>query len=137
MGRARPVELGAGLAAELDDVGEAGGRDQRGAGAAALEQGVRCDGHPVGEAADVGSLGAGPVEHGVDGRHHAVGLVGRRRRRLGCEQLAVAGEDHRVGEGAADVDPEEHRRTLTAATRARGGRSRACGPGSAPACSSG
>jgi hypothetical protein len=41
---AQPVQLGARLAAELLDVGEAVGGEQRGARDAALEQCVRADG---------------------------------------------------------------------------------------------
>ena len=44
------------LASELDHVGEAVGRDQRGARRAALQQRVRRDGHPVGEALDLARL---------------------------------------------------------------------------------
>ena len=47
--RAQPVELGAVLAPERDDVGEALGGDERGPGAAPLEQRVGGDGHAVGE----------------------------------------------------------------------------------------
>ena len=46
-GRAQPVELGAVLAAERDQVGEALGGDERGTGAGALEQSVGGDRHPV------------------------------------------------------------------------------------------
>ena len=45
------VEVGAGLAPQLQDVAEALGGDQAGAGALALQQGVGADGHPVREAA--------------------------------------------------------------------------------------
>ncbi len=45
--RAQPVEVRARLAAELDEVGEALGRDEHGARPAALEQRVRRDGHAV------------------------------------------------------------------------------------------
>ena len=51
-GRAEPVEVGAVLAGDLEQVGEAAGRDQRRAGAAFLEQRVGADGHPVGEGLD-------------------------------------------------------------------------------------
>jgi hypothetical protein len=48
-GRAEAVEVGAILAGEFDDVGEALRRDQRDRSAPALEQGVRRDGHAVRE----------------------------------------------------------------------------------------
>ena len=50
--RAEAVEVGAVLAGDLEQVGEAAGRDQRRAGAAFLEQGVGADRHPVGEGLD-------------------------------------------------------------------------------------
>ena len=50
LGRAGAVEARAVLAADLEQVGEPPGRDQRGARAALLEQGVGAHGHPVGEA---------------------------------------------------------------------------------------
>jgi hypothetical protein len=53
MGRAQAVQVLARLPAELDDVGEAGGRDERGPRAAALEQRVGRHGHAVGERLDL------------------------------------------------------------------------------------
>ena len=58
-GGTQPVELGPGLATELDQVGEAVGRDERGPGARALEQRVGGDRHPVRELADLIGAGAG------------------------------------------------------------------------------
>ena len=57
-GAAGVVEARAVLAADLEQIGEATGRDQRGARAALLEQGVGADRHAVGERLDVGRLGA-------------------------------------------------------------------------------
>ena len=48
--------------------------DQRGAGAALLEQGVGADRHPVREALDVGGLGPGLRQDLLDRRHHALRL---------------------------------------------------------------
>ena len=46
-------------------------------------------------------------EHLLDARHEPVGGIGRRRRRLGGDQLtAVLVEGDDVGEGAAGVDPD-------------------------------
>ena len=109
-GRAQAVEVRAGLAPELDDVGEALGRDEHRARAAALEQRVRRHGHAVGEDLDVAGGGAGAREHGPDRRHHALGLVGGSGRRLRRQQ-PPAGDEHRIGEGPADVDAEQHVRT--------------------------
>ena len=74
---AEPVEVGARLAAQLDDVLEALGGDERGARAAALEQRVRRDGGAVRERADVARAGAGALERGLDSGEHALGLVRR------------------------------------------------------------
>jgi hypothetical protein len=105
--RAQAVEVGTRLAAELDEIGEALGRDEHGARAATLEQRVRCDGHAVGEDLDVAGRRAGALEHGLDRRHDTLGLVVGRRRRLRGQQPSTGGE-HRVGEGPADVDAEQH-----------------------------
>ena len=75
--RAQPVEVGARLAAELDDVGEAVGRDEHRARAAALEQRVRRDRHAVREQLDVGRPGVRAAQRLGDRRHDALGLVGR------------------------------------------------------------
>ena len=104
---AQAVEVGARLAAELDDVGEALGGDEHGARAAALEQRVGRDGHAVREDLDVGGARAGALEHGLHRGEHALGLVGGRRRRLGGDQ-PPAGDEDGVGERPADVDAEEH-----------------------------
>jgi len=107
-GRAQPVQLRPCLAGELDEVGEALGGQQRGAGAAALEQGVRGHGHAVRERAHLARGAARALQRGRDGRHHALGLVARGGRRLGRHQAAVDGQD-RVRERPADVDSEQHR----------------------------
>ena len=49
---AEPVEVGAVLAAQVEEVLEAGRRDEGGAGAAALEQRIGRDRRPVGETLD-------------------------------------------------------------------------------------
>ena len=41
------IEMGSVLAADLDHIGETGGRQQSGTRAAALEQGVGCNGCPM------------------------------------------------------------------------------------------
>ena len=51
--RAQAVQLGAVLAPERDEVGEPVGRDERSPGAAALEQRVGRDRHPVREQLDI------------------------------------------------------------------------------------
>jgi hypothetical protein len=114
---AQPVQVGAGLAPELDHVREALGRDERRACAAALQQRVRGHRRAVGERLDAGCLRVGPLERGADGGQHALALVVRRRRRLGRDQPPADREDG-VREGASDVDAQQHcGRTLPIATR--------------------
>ncbi len=111
-GPARVVEAGAGLAADVEQVGESPRRDQCGARAALLEQGVGPDGHPVGERLDVAGPGAGALQDLVDRGDHAARLILGRARDLRRVQ-AVAVEQRGVGEGPTDVDAEQHRSTLS------------------------
>ncbi len=100
------VEGGAGLAPQLEQVAEAPGRDEGGARARALEQRIGPHGHPVAEGADVGGLEAGLREGRQHGGHDRLALVVRGGRHLGRDQ-APARDDHRVGEGAADVNADQ------------------------------
>ena len=104
---AQPVELGARLAAELLDVGEALGREQRGARDLALEQGVRADGHAVHEPLDVVGLQTGARERALHGVEHAARLVVGRGGRLRGDEPVRRGENS-VGERTADVYAEYH-----------------------------
>ena len=113
MGRAQPVEVRPGLPSQLDHVGETLGGDQRRAGALPLQKGVGGHRHAVGERLDVTGAPVPPLQGGADRCHHALRLVVRRGRRLGGVQPAVGGDD-RVGEGAADIDPEQHLRARPA-----------------------
>ena len=135
-GGAQPVQLGPRLATELLEVREALGGDQCRACRAPLEQRVRSDGHAMHEARDLVCL---DVAEGVrDRRHHALGLIARRGRRLARQHAAVA-HDRGIGERAADVDPEDHMADATGVSESararrparghRGGsrRRRACG----------
>ncbi len=102
---ARPVQVRAGLPAQVEDVLEALVRHERRPRAAPLEQRVRRDRRPVREALDV--LGA----DGGGGRDDRL-LLPCARRDLRDPDLAVR-DEHRVGERSADVDPERaHRRIL-------------------------
>ncbi len=105
--RAQAVQVGARLAAELDEVLEALGGDERGPRALALQQRVGGDGGPVGEGPDLVGARVRALQRGGDRRQHALGLVARRGRRLGGDEPAARGH-HRVGEGPAYVDPEQH-----------------------------
>ncbi len=119
-GVAEPVEVRPRLAPELDDVGEAVGRDQRGARGAPLEQRVGRDGHAVGEALDVRGAGAGALRARRATASSTPCACSRGRRRdLGGVDGGVVADEHGVGEGAADVDSEEHAPEPT--RRLRGG----------------
>jgi len=105
--RAQPVEVRPVLAADLQQVGEAAGRHQRRPRPAFLEQGVGADRHPVGERLDVSSRAFGSPQHGLDRLHHPRRLLawsGGDLRRVD----GAAVEQDGIGEGAADVDPEQH-----------------------------
>ena len=123
---AEPVEMRAGLAGELDDVGEAGSGDQRGARGGALEHGVGGHRHTVGEALDIARARAGAREHQLYGCEHADRLVGWRGGHLGGVDGDVAVDEHGVGEGAADVDAQEHASQCTPGRAVSSGAS-ACG----------
>ena len=109
---AEAVEVGAVLAADLEQVGEAAGGDQRRAGAAFLEQRVGPDRHPVGEDLDRRrrSAPARASTASIALITPADSLAGRGRDLGGVDVAAV--EQDRVGEGPADVDPEQHRLKL-------------------------
>ena len=76
-------------------------------------------------------VGAGPLEHRLDRRASRPSdwSSGRGRRPWRCG-ASVAVEEDRVGEGPADVDPEQHARSLSERRIAPG---RAKGPGDAGA----
>ena len=105
--RAEVVEAGPVLAPDVEEVGEPTGGDERGPRAALGQQRVGAHGHAVREDLDLGRLGAGALERRLDRGEDPPGLVLGRRRRLRRVQRPPV-EDHRVGEGPADVDPEEH-----------------------------
>ncbi len=99
--RARPVEVRARLPAQVQQVLEALVRDERRPRAAPLEQRVRRDGRPVGEAIDGAGVRpdrAGRGENGV--------LLPPRRRHLRRPQPPVL-EQYGVRERPADVDSED------------------------------
>ena len=83
------VELAPVLASERDQIAKALGGEEHGSRAAALEQSVGGNGHPVRELVDVAGTGAGSLEHCVHGGQHALGLVLGRAGRLGRDQPAV------------------------------------------------
>ena len=127
-GGAQLVEVRPVLAGELDHVGEAGGREQRGARGAALEQRVRRDGHAVREALDVAGARAGAARstpaHRLEHRERtrSEGVDGT----FAVWTVACVVDEHRVGEGAADVDAQEHVREHYAAASSRSSVSARC-----------
>ena len=102
---AGPVQMRARLAPEVEQVLEALRRDECRPGAAALEERVRRDRRPVREAVDLGGA------HRRRSLEHRL-LLARASRHLRGPDLAVR-DEHGVGEGPADVDPQRtHRRIL-------------------------
>ena len=103
------VLVEAALVGDLDDVAEAVGGDQRGARALALDDGVGGKRGAVHQHADVGEGEACGGQHGAravdDGRLRRL----RRRQHLG-DEAALPGQQHDVGEGAADIDRQPRRR---------------------------
>ena len=101
------VERRAVLAGELDQVAEALGRDQRGARAAALEQRVGGDRHPVRERGHVAGLDR------LQRAHHTLGLIVGRARHL-ARRDAGSVEGHEVRERAAHIDADsDHLRPIS------------------------
>jgi hypothetical protein len=95
---AGPVQVRSRLAAEVEDVLETPVRDEGRARTAALEQRVRGHGRAVGEALHLPC--ADGSRSGDDGL-----LLARGGGDLGRANRPV-GDEHRVREGASDVDPE-------------------------------
>ena len=102
---ARSVEVRTRLPPQMEEVLEAGRRDECRSRAAPFEKRVRRDRRSVREAVDLGrSDRLGGREHGI--------LLPRAGRHLRRGDLAVRNQ-HRVGEGAADVDSQgSHARIL-------------------------
>jgi hypothetical protein len=106
--RAQPVELGSCLAPQLLEVGEALRREQRSRGHLPLEQCIGAHGHPVHEPLDLVWRRVRGPERGPHRIEDSLGLIARRGRRLGRYE-PIGGEQGRVRERAADVDPQKHR----------------------------
>jgi hypothetical protein len=62
--------MGTVLAADLEQVGETAGCDQRGSRTAFLQQRVGADGHPVGEDLDLTGARPGSPQHQLNRSHH-------------------------------------------------------------------
>ena len=100
--RAEPVEVGAVLPPQVQQMLEAGVRDERGARALALEQRVRRDRRPVREALDASA----PTARAAATTDSS---CLRRGRHLRGANLAVAEEDG-IGERSTYVDAEHRAR---------------------------
>jgi hypothetical protein len=92
--------------ADLVDVAEPLGGEQRDARPAPLQEGVEAGGGAVGERLDLVEADAEAFDRG----DHAVGEPAGRGQRLGAADAAALVDAHRVGEGPADVhaDPQAH-----------------------------
>jgi hypothetical protein len=101
---ARPVQMCARLPAQMEEVLEARRGHERCPGTASLEERVRSDRRPVGEALDTFHSERG-------GRRDDRLLLACRRRNLRRAHLAV-GDEHGVRERPADVDPERAHRGI-------------------------
>jgi len=101
------VKLEARLLADLDGVAKAGRRQQGGAGALALDDGVGDQRGAVDHLRRLRGGDAGAAERvGEGGLHRARGILGRGQG-LGDRELAARLVDQdQVGEGAADVDAD-------------------------------
>ena len=103
------------LAAEPEQVAEAGGGDERRPRETPLEQGVRRDRRAVDEAVDGVGADIEPLEHLARGGEHALLLV-RRREHLRADD-AVGRHRDGIGERTADVDAERDRHGRRSARR--------------------
>ena len=96
------------LAADFEDVAEAGGGDEGGAGALGFEDQVGRDGGAVEHAGDVRRVRPGGVQDEAHPGQEGFGRVLRGGGGLDAQQAAGGGVLQRdVGEGAADVDGDD------------------------------
>ncbi|ERH09741.1 MAG: hypothetical protein J07HX64_01502 [halophilic archaeon J07HX64] len=98
------VERGPVLSADRQHVPEPLCRDQRRPGAPALEHGVRRNGRAVPELLDSGVVDSRALAGGLDPGEDTLALV-RCRRNL-RRRHSSTGNEHDIGERAADIDPE-------------------------------
>ena len=94
--------------ADLQDVAEAPGGDQRGACALALEHGVGADGRAV---QHVGHCPAVRRQQRAQAVDDALAVIMRGGCNLVRDNAAVRGDCDEVGEGPADIDPDALRHT--------------------------
>ena len=106
-GRSEVVEVIAQLAGDLDHIAKAGGGDQTGARALALDhqvgdRGGRTGHHRLDLRHVDAVLGQQALQTGADRRHH----IDRVAEHLAGQHRRVAAQQHQIGEGAADVEGE-------------------------------
>jgi N-methylhydantoinase A/oxoprolinase/acetone carboxylase beta subunit len=107
LGGVEVVELELALAADLEGVAEAGGRDQAGDGALALDERVGEERRRVHDAREVAGLEGAVAEDRTDAGHDGADRIVVGRQHLAAPLPAgVVVVHHHVGEGAADVDSE-------------------------------
>ena len=100
--------VGTDLPADLQEVAEALGGDQQDLAAAALDQGVRGDRAAVRETRDLPEVDALTLGHGLEAlQDRAGGIVRCRRGLVHREGTACIVEGVEIGEGAADIDPDD------------------------------
>ena len=107
------VLVEAALVGDLDDVAETVGGDQRRARALALDDGVGGERGAVHQHADVGEGEARGGQHAARALDDGHLRRPRRGQHLG-DEAALPGQQHDVGEGAADIDGQPGRRMLLA-----------------------
>ena len=99
------------LAGDLEQVAEALGRDEAAARDLSLDDRVRRHRRRVDDEPDLRRGDAAVLEGAINRLHEALRGIGRRRQHLGDRDRArLLVDQHRVGEGAADVDcnPDAH-----------------------------
>ena len=113
------------VAADVDDVAVAGGRDHAGLGAVVLQHRVGRDRGAVEDVGDGVRRRAAPLAERGDARRRALRRIVRRGGHLVNRALArLAVGDDEIGKGAADIDADQF----------HGPSAHSCGPAAAPGC---
>ena len=106
LGPGQVVEARHAQVADFQHVAEAGGGDQPGPRALQFQDGVGRHRGAVQDLGDVVAQDAGFGQHRADALDNGAGVVVDRGRHLPGDDGTVVGQEHDVGEGAADVDAE-------------------------------
>jgi hypothetical protein len=97
----------AGVPSEGQHRAEPSGRHERYGDATAFEDHVRGQRRGVGDTRDGAGRGSRPLEHVGDAAQQPRGGIVRGRQVLAGRDLTVGADEHDVGEGSADVDPQQ------------------------------